>query len=52
MEYESVCVDMSDPEEYIRRIHGIQSSCITQITFTTNLGKKIEVGDYLGINLE
>lgn len=38
------CLDLSNPDEFITRIQGTESLCITKLTFTTNLGRKVEVG--------
>ena len=36
---------MNNPDEFITRIQGMESLCITKVAFTTNLGHKCEVGN-------
>lgn len=44
-EYKYKSIDLADPNEFITRIQGTESLCITKLIFTTNLGHKVEVGN-------
>ena len=43
--FEKEVVDLWNPDEFITRIQGTESGCITKLVFTTNLGQKKEVGN-------
>jgi len=44
-DYKFKSIDLSDPNEFITRIQGVESLCITKLIFTTNLGHKVEIGN-------
>ena len=44
-DYKFKAIDLSDPNEFITRIQGVESLCITKLIFTTNLGHKVEIGN-------
>ena len=46
-----VYIDLSDPNEFLTRVQGIHSSCVTKLILTTNLGHKFECGDDYGVTL-
>lgn len=46
-DYDEEFLDLRNPDEFLTRIEGIESSCITKLILTTNLGHKIEVGNDL-----
>lgn len=47
-----VQIDLSDPNEFLTRIQGVESTYITKLIFTTNLGHKFECGDDYGLTLK
>ena len=51
-EYFYKSLDLSNPDEFITRIQGTESQCITKISFTSNLGRKVEVGHDLQDDIE
>ena len=44
-DYQSKSIDLKNQDEFITRIQGMESLCITKLAFTTNLGHKCEVGN-------
>ena len=44
-DYKFKSIDLSDPNEFVTRIQGVESLCITKLIFTTNLGHKVEIGN-------
>lgn len=44
-DYQSKSIDLGSPDEFITRIQGVESLCITKLAFTTNLGHKCEIGN-------
>ena len=44
-DFGSKVIDLRNPDEFITRIEGWESRCITKLIFTTNLGHKLQVGN-------